>query len=142
MAGRQPGGNHCHLNLIPVPHSAATAAKAAFEAAATGAGFSFEHTLPAAGATGLAGQAALRAVVGQGEFCSVTLPDGTKLVHPVRGRFSMTFAREAAAALIGQPDRADWKNCRLDQGGSGPTETSVVEQLKATIKASPPFDAE
>ena len=50
------------------------------------------------------------------------------------------IATQAAAALIGQPDRADWKNCRLDQGGNdGATEASVVEQLKGTIKASPPF---
>lgn len=140
MAGRQPGGNHCHLNLIPVPIASAPAAKAAFAAAAASAGFSFEHEFPAECAAGPEGQAALRAAVGEGEFFAVTLPDGSKLVHPLAGRFSMSFGREAAAALIGAPDRADWKNCRLDGGGGGGhTEESAVAQLKANIATSAPF---
>jgi len=139
MAGRQPGGNHCHLNLVPVPAASAKACKAAFLAAATGAGFAFELELPPDIASGAAGQAALKQAVGDGEFFAVTLPDGTKLVHALTGRFSMSFGREVGAALIGAPDRADWQNCRLDQGGPGPDEAEAVAQLKATLRNTPPF---
>jgi Protein similar to CwfJ C-terminus 1 len=41
MAFRKSGGNHCHINVVPVPASAAATARAAFDKAAAAIGAAF-----------------------------------------------------------------------------------------------------
>lgn len=114
LAGRQPGGSHSFLNCVGVDDAAASATKAAFIAAAKRAGFEFECEIPAEGSVGER-QAALSEAVGKGEFCAVTLPDGGRLVHaiPKGERHSMNFGREVLAGLLGEPERANWQECKL-----------------------------
>ena len=59
LAGRQPGGNHCHLNIVAVEEGAAAVTKDAFIAAAKRAGFEWEVELPPAEASGDAGRRGL-----------------------------------------------------------------------------------
>jgi hypothetical protein len=42
MTFRKSGGNHCHLNVLPLPAGAAAGARAAFEAAAERHGFALQ----------------------------------------------------------------------------------------------------
>lgn len=73
--------------------------------------------------------AALHSVVGGDEYFCVTLPDGSRLVHPIaKGeRFNMQFGREVVAGILGAPHKADWRNCTLDSAG----EEARSEQFKA-----------
>ena len=41
MAFRKSGGNHCHINVVPVPASAAATARATFDKAAAAIGAVF-----------------------------------------------------------------------------------------------------
>jgi len=68
--------------------------------------------------------------VGGGAFICVTLPNGKRLVHPIlQGeRHPMGYARDAVAALVGQPEKADWRNCKMD---SVEEETAAVDAFKA-----------
>ena len=59
LAGRQPGGNHNHLNIVAVEEGAAAVTKDAFIAAAKRAGFEWEVELPPAEASGDAGRQGL-----------------------------------------------------------------------------------
>lgn len=142
LAGRQPGGNHMHLNFVGVDDAAAGATKAAFVAAAKRAGFEWEVEIPAAQASGAAGRAALQEAVGKGEFCAVVLPDGGKLVHAIgRGeRHSMNFGREVLAGLLGEPDRANWQECKLERAEEEAKVAAFKELFKPFegTKAAPP----
>ena len=66
----------------------------------------------------------------------MTLPDGGKLVHAIgRGeRHSMNFGREVLAGLLGEPDRANWQECKLER----PEEEAKVAAFKEVFK---PFEA-
>jgi diadenosine tetraphosphate (Ap4A) HIT family hydrolase len=98
LALRGKGGNHAHVNAVPLPAAAAAGARAAFEAAAQRAGFAFLGLPPAPAAPEAAAQ--LAAAVGGAEYFCVTLPDGARLVHPLAQgeRFNMQFGREARTA--------------------------------------------
>ena len=43
MAFRKSGGNHCHINVVPVPASAADTARATFDRAAAAIGAEFKE---------------------------------------------------------------------------------------------------
>ena len=64
---------------------------------------------------GQGAQEALQAVVKDQEYFCAVLPGGQRLVHIIaRGvRHPLSFGRDAAAALAGVPDRADWKVCQV-----------------------------
>lgn len=113
MAFRKSGGNHCHVNVIPVPSATAVDARKVLDKASAAIGAEFIE-LPAG--VGEEARAALRAAVGDNEFMRVNLPDGTKLVHVIkRGeRFPINFGRDLAASVAGTPERGDWKQCQVD----------------------------
>ncbi len=131
LALKTKGGNHAHVNCVPVTSLAAANAKQVFEAHAERHGFTFEVIPPqdAEGAT-----AALKAVVGWDEYFSATLPDGTVLVHYIkRGeKHPMNFGREVVAELLGNPSLADWKKC-VAEGGQA-EETERIERFKELFK--------
>ncbi|KAL6784615.1 CGL125 [Auxenochlorella protothecoides x Auxenochlorella symbiontica] len=112
MALRKSGGNHCHINALAVSAEAAARARQVFEDRAKAAGFSLTH-IPAA--AGEAARAALRDVVGDGEYFQAFLPDGSYLVHPIAfgERHPLNYGREVLAELAGVPDRAEWKACAV-----------------------------
>ncbi|KAF5835451.1 CwfJ C-terminus 1-domain-containing protein-like protein [Dunaliella salina] len=131
LALKKAGGNHCHVNVIAVPSSAAKRAKQAFQQATESAGFNLKVLPPTSGTTmagalaaGAGGdaaatssQAALRSAVGDSEYFCAILGDGTRLVRPImRGeRFPMNLGREVLADLAGTPERSDWKACSVSE---------------------------
>lgn len=138
LALRNKGGNHAHVNCVPLAPAAAAGALAAFTEAAQTAGFAFVLLPPAPSAADAARQ--LANVVPYGaEYLCITLPDGTRLVHPIGPgeRLSMQFGREVCAKLLGTPDTADWRNCVADQ----PREEERVTAFKALFTAHDPFAA-
>ncbi|MEW5297133.1 MAG: hypothetical protein WDW36_000361 [Sanguina aurantia] len=132
LALRKSGGNHCHINVIAIPPSAAAGARAAFETAAKTAGFELTH-VPASSEVGEESRAALRQVLGQSEYFMALLPDGSRLIRPLmrNERWPMNLGREVLAQLAGQPERADWKACSQTPA----EETARTERFKATFKA-------
>ena len=49
----------------------------------------------------------MRDMVGDGEFFSVLLPDGSRLLHPIphSEKHPISFGREVLAHLVGEPSR-------------------------------------
>ena len=138
LALRGKGGNHAHINCVPLPAAAAAGARAAFEAAAQRAGFAFVALPPQDDAAAAAAQ--LAAAVGGAEYFAVTLPDGERLVHALGPgeRMNMQFGREVLAELLGTPDKSDWRNCTIDQAG----EEQRASDFKALFAKHDPFMAE
>jgi hypothetical protein len=138
LALRGKGGNHAHVNCVPLAAGAAAGARAAFEEAAQRAGFAFLSLPPPPAAPEAAAQ--LAAAVGGAEYFCVTLPDGARLVHPLAQgeRMNMQFGREVMAQLLGAPDKADWRNCTLD----GPGEEARAAAFKELFAPFDPFMAE
>jgi diadenosine tetraphosphate (Ap4A) HIT family hydrolase len=138
LALRGKGGNHAHINCVPLPAAAASNAKAAFEAAAQKAGFAFAALPPLADAA--AAQTQLAAAVGGAEYFCVTLPDGERLVHALAQgeRMNMQFGREVLAELLGTPDKADWRNCTIDATG----EEQRAAKFKELFAKHDPFIGE
>lgn len=145
----QAGGNHCHVNVLAVDAERGEQARRVFEDAIQGAGFDVAY-LPATEDGGWdgewgAGEArpdepglpkslqTLRAVVGDGEYFLALLPDGSRLVHPIRTgeRHPLQLGREALAKVAGRPDRADWRTCKADEA----EEARRVESLKRALEA-------
>ncbi|KAK9863158.1 hypothetical protein WJX84_000744 [Apatococcus fuscideae] len=108
------GGNHAHVNIIGVPARMGATAQQRFESMASQHGFSFKPV--AAGLEGEGCRNGLKDMVGDGEFFSVLLPDGSRLLHPIprSEKHPISFGREVLAHLLGEPTRADWKKCGLD----------------------------
>jgi hypothetical protein len=52
MAFRKSGGNHCHINVVPVPASAAETARATFDRAAAAIGAEFTELPRSSGEVG------------------------------------------------------------------------------------------
>lgn len=52
-------------------------------------------------------------------------------------RFPMHFGTEAAARMIGQPERANWKNCVQSEQ----QETKLTEEFRAAFQEVDPFAA-
>lgn len=144
---RSKGGNHAHVNAVPLPPAAASAAKGALVAAAAAAGFIFDSLPPPA--TGAGGddaafdeqQRRLRDALGaagggDAEFVAVTLPDSEALFHVLaRGeRVPMSLCRDAVAAALGAPQRADWRTCTL------PDEAAEAAAAAAFAASFAPFD--
>jgi hypothetical protein len=48
---------------------------------------------------------------------------------------SLLIDRETVASLIGRPERADWKVCKLEKD----EEVSLTEQFKAGFRSFDPF---
>lgn len=149
----QSGGNHCHVNVLAVDAERGGKAREIFEDAIQSAGFDVVH-LPATEDGGWDGEwgkgeartgddvtdgglpkslKTLRAVVGDGEYFVALLPDGSRLVHPIRTgeRHPLQLGREALAKVAGRPDRADWRTCKADEA----EEARRVENLKQALEA-------
>jgi hypothetical protein len=128
LALRSKGGNHMHVNCVPVPADRAKKAKKIFEQAAKRLGFEWKVIAPPESALDL--QTAIAQHCGDGEYYAVHLPDGTVLLRKVgRGEpHWMSFGREVLGHLLGCPERTSWQNCM---------ETEAVESTRANaFKAS------
>ena len=133
LALRSKGGNHCHMNCIPVPRTRALKARKIFEQAAQRLNFEWEVIAPPESAADA--QAAIAAIAGDGEYYAVHLPDRTMLVRKIgRGEpHWMSFGREVLGHLLGCPERTSWQNCMEDE--------AAEEKRTAAFKAAfTPFD--
>ncbi|KAL3157811.1 hypothetical protein ABBQ32_012233 [Trebouxia sp. C0010 RCD-2024] len=126
------GGNHCHVNVVPIPSSAGPKCKQAFQQAAQAQGFAFTALTKA---TGKAARQQLLEAVGESEYFLAILPDGSSLVHCIsrEERHPLDFGRLVVAQLAGTPDKADWKSCQVDR----PAEQARTEAFKALFQ---PYD--
>jgi diadenosine tetraphosphate (Ap4A) HIT family hydrolase len=136
LALRSKGGNHAHLNCLPLPAAAAAQAQAAFESAAAAAGVTFAHLPPCPDPEAAARQLAAAVPMGAEYFCA-TLADGARLVHVHggAGRLGLQFGREVLAGLLGDASRADWRNCVLDEAG----EEARAGAFRTAFAAVDPF---
>ena len=100
LALRSKGGNHCHMNCVPVPRARAGKARKIFEQAAQRLNFEWEVIPPPESAADA--QAAIAAIAGDGEYYAVHLPDRTVLVRKIgRGEpHWMAFGREVLGHLL------------------------------------------
>jgi diadenosine tetraphosphate (Ap4A) HIT family hydrolase len=115
---------HMHLQALPLPAQLAGGARDAFQRHGKKFGVDFEvlpfgHTV------------ASRMPDGPEPFFAATLPSGEILLHRMRRnprRHPLQFGREVVAAMLGNPRRADWKNC-LPQPAPG--ERASTQELEA-----------
>ncbi len=129
MRLKKSGGNHLHINILGVDPkdlpiqedgqvgdrtSETSAVRKAFEDAGRKLGHGF--ILVPFSSDVEAMRENLRDVVGDGEYFSAILPDGSRLVHPLSygERHPLSFGREVLATIAGVPQRADWKVCKMD----------------------------
>lgn len=130
MRLKKSGGNHCHINVIGMSLENANTAKSAFVNAAKRQGHSFTEVHE----KGIhATQDAIREIVGDGEYFCAILPDGSRLVHPIQygERHPLSFGREVLADLMGTPERADWKLCKV----STEEESENAGKFKSNFKS-------
>lgn len=130
MRLRKSGGNHCHINVIGVPLNIANTVKDAFVHAGKRQGHTFTE-VQASETQDM--QDSIRDIVGDGEYFCAILPDGSRLVHPISygERHPLSFGREVLADLMGTPERADWKMCKM----SPQEEVNNAEQFKLNFKS-------
>ncbi|KAI0306802.1 nuclear protein [Multifurca ochricompacta] len=94
-------GGHAHIQAVPVPLSLEDRVEFAFRDAGALHGVEFDQEeldeLPSGG---------------EGEeYFRVELPSGRRLVHRIRGPFSVQFGRKVLASLLNVEERVDWKTC-------------------------------
>ena len=131
LALRSKGGNHMHLNCVPVPSDRARKARKIFEQAAKRLGFEWEVVEAPESALDL--QTAIASHCGDGEYYAVHLPDGTVLLRKIgRGEpHWMSFGREVLGHLLGCPERTSWQNCMETEE----KETERANAFKASFEA-------
>jgi len=112
---RNKGGNHCHMNCIPVDNDRAALAEKIFNQAAKK--LEFEWTKIDSPSSAAEAQSALKAIVNEDEYYAVHLPCGSILVRVIdRGeKHWMQFGREVVSHLIKAPERANWQSCMQDE---------------------------
>eukprot|EP00462_Mataza_sp_D1_P025673 CAMPEP_0175145052 /NCGR_PEP_ID=MMETSP0087-20121206/14524_1 /TAXON_ID=136419 /ORGANISM="Unknown Unknown, Strain D1" /LENGTH=600 /DNA_ID=CAMNT_0016429691 /DNA_START=93 /DNA_END=1895 /DNA_ORIENTATION=- len=119
------GTNHMHLQVLPIPNQLASTAKDRFVSEAQAAGVDFEE---------MPSSASLESQVGGGHFLYVEFSATDRILHRVsptariRGLFAVQ--RNIFANIIGQPHKADWKQCDVSEA----EETAMVAQLKSGFK--------
>ena len=126
---RKKGGNHCHMNCVPVPLDKAAKARKIFEQAADRMGFQWTVLPPPESA--LDAQAGIAQEAGDGEYYAVHLPDGTILLRKIgRGEpYWMAFGREVLGHLLGCPERTNWQNCLGDQASEEARNAAFKEKF-------------
>ena len=135
LALRSKGGNHCHMNCVPVPRERAKKARKIFEQAAKRLNFEWTELLPKP-ESAIDLQTAIAEIAGDGEYYAVHLPDGTVLLRVIRPKEPhwMSFGREVLGHLLGCPERTSWQACMESEAA----EVLRAEKFKASFE---PHDA-
>ena len=76
-------GGHAHVQVVPVPNDLADKVATAFRIAGEKSGLVWEPD----------GEEALKRIGPAGNYFKVECPDGTTLVHLLRGNFDLQFGR-------------------------------------------------
>lgn len=128
-------GTHANIQAVPIPSSKASSVPSIFNLAAKKLGFEFasikgkNHSVD--------GRKRLRAQCNRNSsIFYVELSDGTMLTHIVteNEKFPAQFGREVMAGLLNEPDRADWRNCKI----SKEKEIEQADSLKTRFKEFDP----
>ncbi|CAG9464671.1 unnamed protein product [Pedinophyceae sp. YPF-701] len=124
---RAKGGNHCHINCVPVAAAAVPGAAQTIVRMGEASGVGFREIDSEADI-----RDAVKDVAGEEEFLLWVLPNGMRLLHviPRHSRHPMTLAREIAATLCGKPERAEWKKCM----GTREEEEQFTDRFKEAFK--------
>jgi len=130
---RNKGGNHCHMNCVLVDTDRAKLAEKIFHQAAKRLDFAWSKLDSPANAA--EAQTAIKAVVDDGEYYAVHLPDGSILIRGIEKgeKHWMQFGREVISHLIKAPERANWQSCMED-------ETKETERTANFVQAFESFD--
>ncbi|GFZ43337.1 hypothetical protein JCM24511_01057 [Saitozyma sp. JCM 24511] len=121
--GRLTGrGGHAHVQIVPVPQDLTSKVADAFRIAGEKQGLDWE----------VEPERALARVGSTGNYFKVECPDGTKMVHLLKGNFDLQFGRMVLAGLLGLHHRIDWKEC-------GQSEEEEKADAQAFKKALAPF---
>ena len=124
---RHHGGNHMHINAIPMTESAIEKASDVIRQIGDEHQITFEMFSSDDMKAGK-----LKQYIGCTEYVMFELSDGSALVHKVSPniRHNLRFCREAVAQILGTPNKADWKNCTLSKSD----ESTAVETLKTLFE--------
>lgn len=131
---------HMHVQAVPLPAQLAGGVRAAFEAHGRRLGLHFEMLAPSETLVS-------RMPGGPEPFFAATLPSGETLLHLHRTnprRHPLQFGREVVAALLGNPDRADWKKC-MPQPAPGERASTVELEARGASefkRCFAPFEPE
>lgn len=129
---RSKGGNHTHINTLPISKEAAEGAADVFKEMGSQHGLVLQ---PVPVVDGQLDLSVLRQLVGDFEYFLGILPDGSGLAAPLNPGFKapIQLGRQVLAQLAGAPERADWKACTY----SGDEEKVAAEAFRDYFK---PFD--
>ena len=119
---RSKGGNHCHMNCVPVPRERAENGEVIFEQAAKRLNFEWTELSPKL-ASALDLQTAIAEIaVADGEYYAVHLPDGAVLMRCIRPKEPhwMSFGREVLGHHPGVPQAHDLRQVRGESQAAGP----------------------
>jgi len=121
--GRLSGrGGHAHIQVVPVPKELGDKVPESFRIAGEKQGLDWEANP----------EQALARAGGTGNYFKVECPDGTKLVHMLKGNFDQP--RMVLASLMGLHHRIDWKDC-------GQSEAEEKKDAQDFRKAFAPFQS-
>ena len=128
---RNKGGNHCHMNCVLVDVDRAELSEKIFNQAAKRLDFSWSKLDPPANA--IEAQTAIKAVVDDGEYYAVHLPDGSILIRGIEKgeKHWMQFGREVISHLIKAPERANWQSCMQDEDKETERTTNFVQAFES-----------
>ena len=146
---RHRGGNHAHVNVVPLPASVRCE-----EAALRIAAFASQGASPRAfqiltapetcetyaDRVTFALDSARAACQGKAlrgadlEYVWFLTANGTMLLHtvPAGTRMDLSFPRMAVAHLLGCPERADWRTCQA--AGGEEEETRLTEEFRGMLE--------
>ncbi|OCF31893.1 nuclear protein [Kwoniella heveanensis BCC8398] len=100
--GRLSGrGGHAHVQIVPIPKELAGKVEESFKIAGEKQGIDWEAEP----------ERALARVGPTGNYFKVECPDGTKMIHLLKGNFDLQFGRTVIGSLLGYHHRIDWKEC-------------------------------
>jgi hypothetical protein len=128
---RNKGGNHCHMNCIPVDDDRAALAEKIFKQAAKKLDFAWTKIDPPASAA--EAQAAIKAIADEGEYYAVHLPCGSILIQTINKgeKHWMQLGREVISHLIKAPERANWQTCMQDEDAETARTAAFTEAFAA-----------
>jgi len=134
---KNKGGNHMHLNVVPIPSNRKHLSKKIFEQAAKRCDFTWDIIAPEHTQNGIAARIAMTSLLSfpEAEYYAVHLPDGTILITEVKqyDKHWMQFGREVISHLLKTPETANWQSVVQDEDGE-------IERTNAFKESFKPFD--
>lgn len=119
--------SHCQLQAVPVHRNQASVLREMFQEMAACSNFELDE---------IPQHSQLQQIAQPGViYFYVELPDGAMLYHRIKKDFPLQFGREVLASdrILDIPERADWRECQLDQE----EETELAKKIRNQFQ---PYD--